>query len=97
MLNLALHTDYITQPGIYQPVFLLYVIYIYGILPNAGNPVRRYQTVSGWPSLAEGLFRPPTDEEGGMPMTYLDLIALLSFAIAVFELGYSFGSNKKKN
>jgi hypothetical protein len=30
-------------------------------------------------------------------MTYLDLIALLSFAIAVFELGYMIGNNKKKN
>jgi len=29
-------------------------------------------------------------------MDILDMIALLSFAVAVFELGYLFGSNRKK-
>ena len=29
-------------------------------------------------------------------MTILDLISLLSFGIGMFQLGYIFGSNKKK-
>ncbi len=57
---------------------------------------RCYQTVSGWPSSRGVLFLPSDFTEGGMLMTILDLIALLSFAIGMFQLGYMLGSQKKK-
>jgi hypothetical protein len=40
----------------------------------------------------------PSDQlvKGGMTMTLLDLMALISFSIAVFELGYLFGSIRKR-
>jgi len=42
------------------------------------------------------LFLPPTLGKEGCHMDILDMIALLSFAVAVFELGYLLGSQKKK-
>ena len=42
------------------------------------------------------LFHPPTLRKEGMLMTVFEIMALLSFSIAVFQLGYLFGSEQKK-
>ena len=60
------------------------------------DPARCYHTVSGCPLQRRVLFSPSDFMEGGMPMTILDLISILSYTVAIFQLGYFVGNDKRE-